>query len=72
LFFSFRINYKESDSDVDKNYHQLVEPETSNLNMPHTAATPSNIVEDNDRTTSDDDPFGNVQMSSDSTDSGDI
>jgi len=40
--------------------------------MPYTAATSSNIVEDNDGTTSDDDPFGNVQMSSDSTDSEDI
>jgi len=40
--------------------------------MLHTAATPPNIVEDNDGTTSDDDPFGNVQMSSDSTDSEDI
>jgi len=72
LFFSFRINYKESDSDDDKNYHQVVEPETSNLNMSHTAATPSNIVEDNDGTTSDDDPFGNVQMSNDNTDNEDI
>jgi len=64
LFFSFKINYKESDSDDDKNYLQLVEPETNNINMLHTPATPSNIVEDNDGTTNDDDP--NIQMSSDS------
>lgn len=36
--------------------------------MPHTAAIPSNIFEDNDGIMSDDDFSGDVQMSSDSED----
>ncbi|XP_011707951.1 PREDICTED: uncharacterized protein LOC105462799 [Wasmannia auropunctata] len=71
----YRKKKRQEKDSINIIENELIERETAgNKNMPHTAATPSNIIEKN-YGMSDEDSFGDVQMDNDSTEdnsSGDI